>query len=115
MRIWLLLASAILAGLAGCGMPSLLITPVSSSTDLKEETVQPGRGMYTGKILLIELEGTILNTRTGGLLQPKENDVSLITQQLEKAAEDSSVKAVVIRIHRLACSTFSGVIRPEAS
>ncbi|MGA2496490.1 MAG: signal peptide peptidase SppA [Tepidisphaeraceae bacterium] len=99
MRIWLPLVSAIVAVLAGCGMPSLLITPVSSSTDLKEEAIQPGRGMFPDKILLIELEGTILNTRTGGLLQAKENDVSLITQQLEKAANDPSVKVVVLRVN----------------
>lgn len=99
MRIWLPLVSTILAVLTGCGMPSLLITPVSSSTDLKEETVQPGRRMFANKVLLIELEGTILNTRAGGLFQAKENDVSLITQQLEKAANDSSVKVVVLRVN----------------
>ncbi len=99
MRIQLLPTCAILAILSGCGTPSLLITPVSSSTDLKEHTVSPGRGLWPSKILIIELEGTILNARTGGLLQARENDVSLITQQLDKAAMDTAVRAVVIRMN----------------
>jgi protease-4 len=41
----------------------------------------------------------LLNARTGGFLQAQENDVSLFAQQLKKAQEDSSVKAIVLRIN----------------
>src|SRR4051812_20906499 len=83
--------------LGGCGVPSFLITPVSSSYKLQEHTVLPGK---TGdKVAIIEVEGMLMNMRSGGLLQPTENKVSLFTQQLRAAARDDSVKAVVLRVN----------------
>ncbi len=83
--------------ISGCGMPSFLVTPVSSSTKLTEEEVQPGKG--GAKIAIIQVEGMLVNVRTGGFLQPGENSVSLFTQQMEKAAGDKNVKAVVLRVN----------------
>jgi protease-4 len=48
---------------------------------------------------MIEVEGMLLNARTGGFMQPEENKVSLFAQQLEMAAGDSSVTAVVLRVN----------------
>jgi len=90
--------AVIVAALAGCA-PSFLVTPVSSSTALREETVRAGSGWSPPKIVIIEVEGLLLNARTGGLLQPQENAVSLFVQQLEKAARDQSVVAVVLRVN----------------
>lgn len=89
----------LLAGLAGCGTPSFLITPVSSSPKLEEVEVQPGRRLARDRIALVEVEGMLVNARTGGLLQATENPLSRFTQQLDKAANDSRVKAVVLRIN----------------
>jgi protease IV len=85
--------------LAGCGMPSLLITPVSNTNQLDEIQVQDGKGFAPPKIAIIGVEGTLINARTGGLLQPEENKLSLFSQELERAAKDSSVKAVVLRLN----------------
>lgn len=95
----LIVVSAAVLALAGCGVPSFLVTPVSSSTALHEETVQEGSGFLPSKIVIIEVEGLLVNARTGGFLQPKENEVSLFTQQLEKAEKDPAVKAVVLRVN----------------
>src|SRR3954467_464408 len=81
--------------LSGC-VPSFLITPVSSNQSLKEVTVEEGSG---DKIVILEVEGMLMNVRTGGFLQAQENDVSLFAQQLKKAEKDSAVKAVVLRIN----------------
>jgi protease-4 len=81
----------------GCGTPSFLVTPVSSSTKLTEEDVQPGKG--GGKVVIIPVEGMLANVRSGGFLQPTENPVSEFIQELNKAAEDNDVKAVVLRIN----------------
>lgn len=81
----------------GCGTPSFLITPVSSSMKLVEEEAQPGKG--SGKIVIVPVEGMLMNVRSGGFLQPGENAVSLFAQQMEKAAKDRSVKAVVLRVN----------------
>jgi protease-4 len=85
--------------LAGCGMPSLLITPVANTSKIQEVEVEPGSGFSPPKIAIIELEGMLANAKTGGLLQPTENKLSLFTQQLEQAEADSRVKAVVLRIN----------------
>src|SRR5436305_14455056 len=81
--------------LSGC-VPSFLITPVSSNQSLKEVTVEDGS---RGKIVIIEVEGMLMNVKTGGFLQAQENDVSLFAQQLKKAEKDPAVKAVVMRIN----------------
>ncbi len=83
----------------GCGTPSLLITPVSNTNRLEEVTVQPARGWGETRIAIIEVEGLLANARVGGLLSAGENKVSIFTQQLEAAENDSRVKAVVLRIN----------------
>jgi protease IV len=82
--------------LTGCGMPSFLVTPVSSSYELKEEVVQKGNG---DKIAILDVEGLLADVKTGGLLQATENKLSLFTQELDKAEKDDSVKAVVLRVN----------------
>jgi protease-4 len=85
--------------LTGCGTPSFLVTPIAHSSDLDEETVQPGKGWFPPKVAIIEVEGLLANAKTGGLLQATENSMSLFTQQLDKAEADPSVKAVVLRVN----------------
>lgn len=85
--------------LAGCGAPSFLITPVSSSPKLEEVEVQPGEGLSSDRVAVVEIEGMLVNARVGGLLQGTENPLSRFSQQLDKAAKDRRVKAVVLRIN----------------
>jgi protease-4 len=85
--------------LAGCGTPSLLITPVSNTNTLQEEQVAPATAWGAGKVVIIPVEGLLANIRSEGVLQPTENSLSLFTQQLEKAENDSAVKAIVLRVN----------------
>lgn len=94
---WLWALSMCLA--CGCGRPGFLITPVYDAGKLQEIQVQKGRGLLPDKIALIEVEGFLLNTRSSGILGSGENKLSLFTEQLERAAEDRQVKAVVLRIN----------------
>jgi protease-4 len=96
-RVPCLVVFSLAALVGGCGVPSFLVTPVSSSSKLQERVVLPGRS--GDKIAIIELEGMLVNARAGGFLQPTENKVSLFTQQMRAAAEDKSVKAVVLRVN----------------
>jgi protease-4 len=98
MRIYTFIAATLLL-LTGCGTPSLLITPVSNTNQLDETEVAPGRGWFAGKIAIVEVEGMLINARSGGLLQPTENVLSLFTQELNRAAGDPDVKAVVLRVN----------------
>ena len=99
MRIASVLSLLIAPLLAGCGVPSFLITPVPNTNKLEEVTVREGSGWSRPKVAMIEVEGMLMNARTGGFLQPTENRLSLFTQQLEQAAHDDDVKAVVLRIN----------------
>ena len=92
-------AAFLILFITGCGIPSFLVTPVENSTKLEEQTVTEGQGFSPSKIAIIEVEGMISNVKSGGLLQPSENSVSLFTQEMEKAAKDPSVKAVVLRVN----------------
>jgi protease-4 len=80
-------------------MPSFLVTPVQNTSALEEQTVSPGKGFSPPKVAIIEVEGMISNLKTGGFMQPSENVVSRFTQELEKAENDSAVKAVVLRVN----------------
>lgn len=92
-------AAILLLLLAGCGVPSLLITPVSNTNKLEEVDAEPGGKWTRSKVAIIELDGLLMNARSGGFLQPTENKLSLFTQQLNRAARDNAVKAVVLRIN----------------
>lgn len=91
------LLSSLVLILTGCGTGSFLITPVTDTSRLDQITAQPGRG--STKVAIIEVEGMLLDDRTGGLLQPSENPLSLFIQELNQAADDDSVKAVVLRVN----------------
>jgi protease-4 len=84
--------------LAGCGT-SFVITPVETSNKLDETTVMDGKGLFPDKIAIIEVEGVISDGKSTALLGSSENPVSLFTQQLKQAADDSCVKAVVLRVN----------------
>ena len=97
-RATLLLSFICLAPL-GCGVPSFLVTPVQNTNQLQEHTVREGKGWSPPKIAIIEVEGMLMNMETGGFMQPTENPVSRFTQEMERAAADPDVKAVVLRVN----------------
>ncbi|MDB5300888.1 MAG: putative Signal peptide peptidase SppA [Phycisphaerales bacterium] len=94
-----LLPLVVLLFLAGCGTPSFLITPVANTNQLDETQVAPGKGWSPGKVAIVEVEGMLVNAKAGGLLQATENSLSLFTQEMERAENDASVKAVVLRVN----------------
>ena len=96
---FMLMRSLLVAALfvSGCGMPSLLITPVMRSNDLEEIEVQRGKG--NSKIAVIPIEGLLANARSPGLIQDGDNKISILTQELDKASRDSEVKAIVLRVN----------------
>src|SRR5580704_2457427 len=86
---------------ASCSGTSFLITPVPTVYKLEEIQAEPGKGLFAGKIALIEVEGLLSDSRGGGLLSLSEgeNRLSLFTEELQKAESDPSVKAVVLRVN----------------
>jgi protease IV len=95
------IAVVVAALLAGCGSTptSYKITPVPSDRTLEEATMIEEGGFLPAKIVLIDVDGVIVNKRSSGLLSEGEHPVSLFVEKLDKAANDSSVKGLVIRIN----------------
>ena len=84
----------------GCGKDmAFLVRPVSADQRLRETVIKKDSGWYSEKIALIDVSGVIVNQRMGGLFGGGENPVSLFTEKLDAAENDSNVKAVILRIN----------------
>ena len=77
--------------LSGCITINLLPAP----GPLKEEHLS---GSGASKVLLVELSGLISSQESGGFLE-QPNMVAHLKEELTRAAEDTSIKALVVRIN----------------
>jgi protease-4 len=96
-----LLIVAMLTGLSGCGGGQMAykITPIPASEELQETTVASDPGAFLPKVAIVDIEGTISNSRKSTLFGEGENMMALTVEKLQKAAADPKVKAVVLRIN----------------
>ncbi|MCP4589867.1 MAG: S49 family peptidase, partial [bacterium] len=85
--------------LVGCMPGGLLITPVSTQRELVEETLISEGWLARDKIAVIDVEGLLLNGTESRLFGEGEHPVSRLLEQLDKAAADSRVRAVILRIN----------------
>ncbi len=83
--------------LGGCG--ALTLTLGAPQRGLDEAVVHTEPGHRGNKIAVIDITGVIVNADRPGLLSAGENPVSLLHEKLEKAANDRSVKAIVLRLN----------------
>ncbi|MFA6134766.1 MAG: signal peptide peptidase SppA [Phycisphaerae bacterium] len=99
-RNWIVAAS-LLACLAGCSSNTgYVIKPVPMDQTLKESTVSRDPGLLVSrKIVIIDVDGLIMNDRGGGLWGTGENPVSLFVEKIKKAEADPAVCAIVLRIN----------------
>ena len=84
---------------AGCNAPGLLITPVTTRRSLIETEIGRDGSLARDKIVVIEVSGFLLNGHLPQLLSEGEHPVSLLLEQLDRAAADPAVKAVILRIN----------------
>jgi protease-4 len=93
----ILLMLVIAAG--GCNTGALQIEMIPSEKKLKETRIHRDKGLFVfDKIAIIDVKGTMANEREGTLLQTGQNPVSTFIENLDKAAKDSDVKAIVLRV-----------------
>lgn len=98
MARWLVVALVSL-GLTGC-FNGVLLKPVHTGAPVEETLVADSdRLLCRDKIALIDVEGMILNARTGGLLGEGDNMMATFRERLDAARADKRVKAVVLRIN----------------
>lgn len=97
---WLLASACLfLTACAGCIGKGLLLTPVSVDQRMKETVLARDATFARDKIALIDISGIIMNAESWKLFGEGENPVSLLLEQLDEAARDRGVKAVVLRIN----------------
>jgi protease-4 len=86
---------------AGCGPgQGFLIKPVPVNEALAETTVSSDPGfLVSDKIVIVDVDGLLFNTRGDGLFGPHDNPVSLFVEKIDKAEKDAQVRAVVLRIN----------------
>ncbi len=89
----------VLACTLGCLPDSFLITPVQAPQDLTEQTLSKDALFNAGKIVVIDVDGILLNASKRSLLTAGEHPVANLLEQLDKARTDRWVKAVVLRIN----------------
>lgn len=88
----------VVALMTGCMPEALLIVPIAHRKALTETTLNTD-WPFTPKIAIIDVEGTL---STGGrlpLIGSGENQVSFLTEKLERARSDDNVQAVILRIN----------------
>mgnify|MGYP005838999177 CR=1 FL=1 len=86
--------------LAGCSNTAIQITPVPADPALVEKVLLRDSPFASDRIAIIDLSGIILTQRPPNLLGVRQGGtVSEFTEQLELAARDQRVKAIIVRIN----------------
>lgn len=93
-----LLPCLLLALLTSCAPLSITFTLGAKDRPLRETTVIEDQGA-SAKVALIDVRGTIIDAARPGLLSSGSNPVDDLVARLKLAEEDSSVRAVVLRIN----------------
>jgi len=89
----------LLAVFSGCGPTAYKITPVPADRKLQESVLIDEGGLFPGKIVLIDVDGLLHNSRKFSLFEEGEHPVSLFTEKIDKAISDKSVKGLIVRIN----------------
>jgi len=94
----ILVASCLVAG-CGQGM-GYIVKPIPVKEDLVETTVSRDPGLFvTDKVVVVDVDGLLMNHGGDGLLGPQENPVSLFVEKIDKAQKDPDVRALVLRVN----------------
>jgi protease-4 len=84
----------------GCGPKAFLIEAVPAGRRLQETEIDRDEGVFVKeKIAVIDVDGVIAYSTSGGLLRGSVNQVSFFREKLDKVRRDSDVKAVVLRLN----------------
>ena len=85
--------------LVGCGPTTFVVGLSPGDQRMVTSVVEPAKSRTRDRVAVIDVTGMILNARIPGLLSEGENPVSVLHEQLNKAAKDKHCKAVVLRLN----------------
>lgn len=98
-RFGISLLTATVALLTGCGQGAYKVTPIAPDDRLEETVVRKGASAFAPRIAIIDIDGMLMNSRPTGLLASGENPTALVVEKINQAKEDTSVRAVILRIN----------------
>ncbi|HUU83443.1 MAG TPA: signal peptide peptidase SppA [Phycisphaerae bacterium] len=98
-RLALVLLVTIGTAVVGCMPRGVLLQPVSTNQELVEKVLYSEGAFASDRVVVIDVEGLLLNAPAPELLGEGEHAVSLLLEQLDKARRDKRVKGVVLRIN----------------
>ncbi len=75
------------------------ITPVPADQSLRERMIERSPGWVSDRVAVIDISGILMNAEEFELFAEGEHVVSQVVEQLDAAANDGRVKAVVLRIN----------------
>ena len=92
-----MLVAAVLLG--GCSPLTFTVGGSPADHQLRATVVDPDGRLASDRVAIIDVSGLIMNSAKPRLLQPGENPVSLLNEQLVAAGRDRRVKAVILRLN----------------
>lgn len=91
-------AVALVFTLVGCGPVTFTVGSRAGDAEI-DQTIVEEDGGASARIAMIDVSGLIFNGRSRGLLTEGEHPVGALHEKLRAAAEDSRVKAVILRLN----------------
>lgn len=85
--------------LTGCGPMQFTLGSSAADLELTETTVINDSGFSAGKIAIIDIQGVLYNSTPKGFFKAGENPLAGLHERLKRAANDSSVKAIILRLN----------------
>src|SRR5207253_2438524 len=98
-RVLTLWFAALFAATTGCSPVSVSFTLFGDNARLHEVEVDTDKAAGDAKVVIIDVRGLISDDIEAGLLGRERSTVDHVAAHLKKAAQDSSVKAVIVRIN----------------
>jgi len=89
----------LIASVSGCGPTTFVVGLSPGDQEMVSTVVEPAESRTRDRVAVVDVTGMIVNARISGLLSEGENPVSVFAEQLEHAAEDDRVKAIVLRLN----------------
>ena len=85
--------------LTACGPATFVVGTAPSGKRLAATKVQDDERWNSAMVVVVDVSGTIVNAEPIGLLSTGENPVSALSEQLNAAAADPAVAAVILRLN----------------
>ena len=96
---WTLSLVMLAFGVAGCQPAGGIKISLVPANKTLQETTAIREAAFAPKIAVVDVSGMLLDQQVNSMFAEGENPVSLAQEQLKKAEDDPSVKAVILRIN----------------